>query len=212
MREILDSGASFTAVLASNDESAIGAMTALRDAGLRVPHDIAIVGFDDSLEAVIQAPPLTTLHCSPFEMGFRALELLLEYIEGRKKDHTIVQVPMRLVIRQSCGCQPDTKIEPRTEKHPRTKNKDQRTEEPEPQNRRTTEPQNHRTEDGHPQSQPKTAECNTQHATRNTQSAICNLQSAICNPAEWVSKIERAMAQAVLAEAQRLSVEEAENL
>jgi signal transduction histidine kinase/AraC-like DNA-binding protein len=93
--------------LASNDESAIGAMSALREAGLRIPQDIAIIGFDDSLEAVTQAPPLTTLHSSPFEMGFQALELLLESIEGRKRDNAIVQVPMRLVIRQSCGCQLD---------------------------------------------------------------------------------------------------------
>jgi DNA-binding LacI/PurR family transcriptional regulator len=107
MRQILNSGVSFTAVLASNDESAIGALTALREAGLRIPQDIAIVGFDDSLEALTQTPPLTTLHSSPFEMGFRALELLLEYIEGREKDVEIVQVPMRLVVRQSCGCQPD---------------------------------------------------------------------------------------------------------
>ena len=107
MRQILNTGISFTAVLASNDESAIGAMAALREAGLRIPHDIAIVGFDDSLEAVTQAPPLTTLHSSPFEMGFQALELLIESIEGRRNDRAIVQVPMRLVIRQSCGCQPD---------------------------------------------------------------------------------------------------------
>ena len=106
MRHILSSGVAFTAVLASNDESAIGAMTALREAGLRIPQDIAIVGFDDSLEAVSQVPPLTTLHSSPFEMGFQALELLLELIKGRTGENVIVQVPMRLVIRQSCGCQP----------------------------------------------------------------------------------------------------------
>jgi DNA-binding LacI/PurR family transcriptional regulator len=155
MREILDSGASFTAVLSSNDESAIGAMAALRDAGLRIPQDIAIVGFDDSLEAVIQAPPLTTLHSSPFEMGFQALELLLAYIEGRKKDQVIVQVPMRLVIRQSCGCQPHAKIE--------------------------------------------------RIDLASWSRPICNLQSTICNPAAWASDIERAMAEAVLSEAQRLS-------
>ncbi len=107
MRQILNSGVSFTAVLASNDESAIGAMAALREAGLRIPQDIAIIGFDDSLEAVTQLPPLTTLHCSPFEMGFQALELLLESIEGPTSDNLIVQVPMRLIIRQSCGCQRD---------------------------------------------------------------------------------------------------------
>lgn len=109
MRQILNSGVSFTAALASNDESAIGAMAALREAGLRIPQDIAIIGFDDSLEALTQAPPLTTLHSSPFEMGFRALELLLESIDGRAEP-ALVQVPMRLVIRQSCGCHPDAAL------------------------------------------------------------------------------------------------------
>jgi signal transduction histidine kinase/DNA-binding LacI/PurR family transcriptional regulator/DNA-binding response OmpR family regulator len=108
VRELLACGASFTAILASNDESAIGAMSVLREAGLRIPQDVAIVGFDDSLEAVTQAPPLTTVHSSPFEMGFQALELLLARIEGRNRDQIVVQVPMRLVVRQSCGCQLDT--------------------------------------------------------------------------------------------------------
>jgi signal transduction histidine kinase/DNA-binding LacI/PurR family transcriptional regulator/AraC-like DNA-binding protein/response regulator of citrate/malate metabolism len=107
MRHILNSGVAFTAVLASNDESAIGAMAALREAGLRIPQDIAIIGFDDSLEAITQAPPLTTLHSSPFEMGFQALEVVLKSIEERQQENVIVQVPMRLVIRQSCGCRPD---------------------------------------------------------------------------------------------------------
>src|SRR5512134_2423760 len=52
MRQILDSGASFTAVLASNDESAIGAMRVLRAAGKRIPQDVAIIGNDDTIEAV----------------------------------------------------------------------------------------------------------------------------------------------------------------
>lgn len=59
MQRILASGVPFTAVLASNDESAIGAMTALREAGLRVPQDMAVIGFDDRLEASAQMPPLT---------------------------------------------------------------------------------------------------------------------------------------------------------
>jgi signal transduction histidine kinase/DNA-binding LacI/PurR family transcriptional regulator/AraC-like DNA-binding protein len=156
MRHILNSGVSFTAVLASNDESAIGAMTALREAGLRIPQDIAIIGFDDSLEAVTQVPPLTTLHSSPFEMGFQALELLLESIEGRKRDHAIVQVPMRLVIRQSCGCQLDA-LPPRV-------------------------------------------------FTDSPQQISSRDQSSLAQ------QIKRAMAEAVLAEAHRLSVEDVENV
>lgn len=106
MRQILDAGVAFTALLASNDESSIGAMAALRATGLRIPQDVAVVGFDDSLEAAAQAPPLTTLHSSPFEMGVQALELLVALIAGRQLTQLTVQVPMRLVIRQSCGCQP----------------------------------------------------------------------------------------------------------
>jgi signal transduction histidine kinase/DNA-binding LacI/PurR family transcriptional regulator/DNA-binding response OmpR family regulator len=107
MQQILSSRVPFTAVMASNDESAIGAMQVLRNIGLKTPQDIAIIGFDDCIEALIQVPPLTTLRFSPAEMGYQALELLYEYILGRKKDIEIVKIPARLVIRQSCGCQPD---------------------------------------------------------------------------------------------------------
>lgn len=56
MRRLLATGVPFTAVLVSNDESAIGAITALREAGKRVPHDIAIIGFDDRIEGLLQEP------------------------------------------------------------------------------------------------------------------------------------------------------------
>lgn len=106
MRQILDSGVPFTAVLASNDESAIGAMSVLKEAGLRIPQDVAIIGFDDTLEAMTQVPPLTTLHGSPFRMGYQALESMLNYIEGQTEAIEDVKVPMQLMLRQSCGCQP----------------------------------------------------------------------------------------------------------
>lgn len=106
MQELLDAGVSFTAVLASNDESAVGAMRALQEAGLRIPQDVAIVGFDDRPEAVVQSPPLTTVHCSAFESGCQALELLLGHIAGGKQGSGIVKVATRLVVRQSCGCLP----------------------------------------------------------------------------------------------------------
>lgn len=106
MRQILNAGVPFTAVLASNDESAIGAMGILKESGYRIPQDIAIIGFDDTLEAMTQMPPLTTLHGSPFRMGYTALEALLDYVEGRTEKIEDVKVPMHLVIRQSCGCQP----------------------------------------------------------------------------------------------------------
>ena len=112
MREILKSGAEFSAVLASNDESAIGALTVLRESGRRIPEDVAVIGCDDIPEALTQYPPLTTLHSSPFRMGFQALEVLLNSIEGQTPESRSIQVPMQLVIRHSCGCQPGNIIQP----------------------------------------------------------------------------------------------------
>ena len=107
MHRIMDLGVPFTAVMASNDESAIGAMKAIKSAGLRIPQDVAIIGIDDTFEAITQVPPLTTFHSSPFRMGYQALELLLDYIEGKSKELTGLTIPMQFVVRQSCGCEPN---------------------------------------------------------------------------------------------------------
>jgi len=105
MRQILASGAPFTAVLASNDQSAIGAMAALREAGKRIPQDVAIIGFDDRPEAMAQRPPLTTVHSRTFERGYRALELMLQSLRGEPEARAeVFKIPTVLVIRQSCGC------------------------------------------------------------------------------------------------------------
>ncbi len=106
MRQILDSGVRFTAVMASNDESAIGAMRVLKSAGLRIPQDVAVIGIDDTFEAITQEPPLTTFYSSPFRMGYQALELLLDHIGGKSDQLVDITVPMQFVVRLSCGCQP----------------------------------------------------------------------------------------------------------
>ena len=111
MRQIIDSGIPFTAVLASNDESAIGAMSVLKASGRRIPQDVAIIGIDDTFEAITQEPPLTTFHSSPFRMGYQALELLLDHIEGKRQRLEDIRVPMQFVIRQSCGCEPNAKTQ-----------------------------------------------------------------------------------------------------
>jgi len=105
MGRILASEVDFTAVLASNDDSAFGVLLALNDRGLHVPEDVAVIGFDDRLGAAAQEPPLTTVHYSVPEVGYRALELLLGRIAGQVEEE-IVKVPVWLVTRQSCGCQP----------------------------------------------------------------------------------------------------------
>src|SRR5688572_101496 len=104
MRQILASKVSFTAVLASNDESAMGAMQALSEAGLKVPQDVAIIGFDDRPEAVAQEPPLTSVHVPLYKLGYQAVEVLLQHIQGKKNAPQSLQIGTRLAVRQSCGC------------------------------------------------------------------------------------------------------------
>jgi signal transduction histidine kinase/DNA-binding LacI/PurR family transcriptional regulator/CheY-like chemotaxis protein len=106
MQKLLESKVGFTAVLASNDHSAIGAMETIRKAGLRIPYDIAMIGFDDWPDAVGQNPPLTSVHYPVVEAGRRALALLLEIINQQSSADTCVQVPVKLVVRESCGCLP----------------------------------------------------------------------------------------------------------
>ena len=100
----MDTAAPFTAVLASNDESALGAMQALREAGLRVPQDVAIIGFDDRPESAVQEPALTSVAVPLFEMGYRAVEQLLRQIQGEPPPVEPVRVATHLVPRESCGC------------------------------------------------------------------------------------------------------------
>jgi signal transduction histidine kinase/DNA-binding LacI/PurR family transcriptional regulator/CheY-like chemotaxis protein len=104
MRQILDTGAPFTALLASNDLSGLGAMEVLRDCGRRIPEDVAVVGFDDILEARSQIPPLTTVRHPTFTLGYRAAGSLLEQIRSGKAGGANLRVATQLIIRQSCGC------------------------------------------------------------------------------------------------------------
>lgn len=106
MCEILNSGIAFTGVLAGNSQSAMGAMQALSAAGLRIPQDVAMIGMENSFETLSQMPTLTALHGAPFRIGYRALEILLDSIQDRRKKLDNVNVPMQLIIRESCGCQP----------------------------------------------------------------------------------------------------------
>ncbi len=107
MQQILATHAPFTAVLASNDLSCLGAMEALRAAGRRIPEDIAVVGFDDILEARSHLPPLTTVRHPTFMLGYQAVVALLDQIAGRWNGEMYRRVPTRLVVRQSCGCRPE---------------------------------------------------------------------------------------------------------
>lgn len=103
MRKILAMDEIPTAVVAANDSAAVGAMRAIKEAGLRVPDDIAIVGFDDAPWAAHLDPPLTTVHVNRHEMGRVAAMRLLELLEGRGGPPMEIKLAATLVVRGSCG-------------------------------------------------------------------------------------------------------------
>ena len=106
MWKIIRSGVRFSAVQASNDVSAFGAMQALREAGIRIPQDVAVVGFDDQQDALAQIPPLTSVHVPLFEIGAKALDLMFDHLEGKIPLETTL-IPTYLTRRRSCGCLPE---------------------------------------------------------------------------------------------------------
>lgn len=104
MQALLEKSRDFTAIFCFNDIAAIGAIRALKDAGLSVPGDVSVVGFDDILSAAYSTPSLTTVRQPLFEMGKRGAEILLDRIANREKDYPpdVVMAP-ELVIRESTG-------------------------------------------------------------------------------------------------------------
>ena len=103
VNQLLADGVAFDAIFAADDESASGAMMALREAGLRIPQDVAVVGFDDTLLAAHLTPPLTTVHAPIEAAGQQAVIQLLHRIAGQPAD-PVTLLPTEVVIRQSCGC------------------------------------------------------------------------------------------------------------
>ena len=102
-----------TAVFVAGDEMALGAMHAFADAGLDVPGDIAVVGFDDIEAAGLVRPALTTVAQDSLALGAAAVDTLLDFVNNTKSPvdaaadakppRTPIRTPTRLVIRQSCG-------------------------------------------------------------------------------------------------------------
>jgi LacI family transcriptional regulator len=91
------------AIFAAADIIAIGAMRAIREAGLRIPEDIAVVGFDDLPMSVLPKPQLTTVRQPVFQFGYNAVEILIDLIENDIKPHRRVIMDTELVVRETCG-------------------------------------------------------------------------------------------------------------
>jgi LacI family transcriptional regulator len=91
------------AVFVASDIMAVGALRAIRDAGLRVPEEIALAGFDDMPFAERSEPPLTTVRQPIVRMGGTAVEMLIDLIEHPDSAPHRIILPTELVVRKSCG-------------------------------------------------------------------------------------------------------------
>jgi DNA-binding LacI/PurR family transcriptional regulator len=104
-KQLLERNKPFTALFAYNDISAIGAIRAFQEHGLRVPQDISVMGFDDIPGAMFQTPSLTTVRQPLNRMGEVAAQTLLERIDGNVEDSNIAIEP-ELVVRESTAKAP----------------------------------------------------------------------------------------------------------
>ncbi len=92
-----------TAIFAANDEIAVGVFQALRDKNIKIPQEMAVVGFDDAQFAAYLTPPLTTIKQYSYEIGFGACEMLIKLLNKEPVGTHKIKIPTKLVIRDSCG-------------------------------------------------------------------------------------------------------------
>ena len=98
-------GLQFDAIFCGDDTAAFGALQAFQQAGVRVPDEVAVVGFDDIDFGYNVTPPLTTIRADFSEAGFKATDTLIKLIRSVKTRRRIL-LPTQLVVRRSCGCHP----------------------------------------------------------------------------------------------------------
>jgi DNA-binding LacI/PurR family transcriptional regulator len=101
MKQILTLASRPTAVFVANDQAAIGALRALSEAGLGVPLDMSLIGYDDTYLAAFEHINLTSIHQEPEQMGREAVRLLLERTDGQRSEPRQVTLMPRLTVRDS---------------------------------------------------------------------------------------------------------------
>jgi phosphoserine phosphatase RsbU/P len=106
MREFMERELDFDAVVGANDFSTLGALEVLRERDISVPHQVAVIGFDDAEEARGASPTLSTVRQPYFELAARALDTLTSILNGEPTQERMV-LGSRLVRRRSCGCLSD---------------------------------------------------------------------------------------------------------
>ena len=109
VQELLKHQRAFTAIVSFNDIAAIGAIRALRDANLRVPEDVSVLGFDDIQVAAYNNPRLTTIRQPLHDMGETAARILLQRMQGFKDYPVEFAVPPELIIRETTA-PPNAKV------------------------------------------------------------------------------------------------------
>jgi len=92
-----------TAVFVASDVVAFGALAAVKEHGLRVPEDVALVGFDDIPLSSYADPPLTTVHLPAYDLGYGAGEVVMQIIDGKTAEPRQILLSTRLTLRESCG-------------------------------------------------------------------------------------------------------------
>lgn len=103
MQSLFDNTPDFTAVFISSDEVAVGAIAAIHEHGLKIPDEIALVGFDDLPIARYLEPPLTTVAVPALELARRASSMLIDMLQGETVNDQRVILDTVLKIRESCG-------------------------------------------------------------------------------------------------------------
>lgn len=101
VKEILSKEFGFTAIATFNDYIAIGALRAILERNLKIPEDIAIIGYDDIEFASLSIVPLTTIQLPKYLLGRKAAELLLTKITGRKRKYQRIFLEPNLIVRNS---------------------------------------------------------------------------------------------------------------
>jgi DNA-binding LacI/PurR family transcriptional regulator len=101
---ILEAGVPLTAIFASTDTQGVALMDRLREGGVHLPEDVAVVGFDDSELAQAAVPALTSIRQLPESLGSSAATLILDALDGRPLEPGAHVIPTQLVLRHSCGC------------------------------------------------------------------------------------------------------------
>jgi len=103
MSRLFEANGSFTAAFVASDTVAVGAKKAILERSLRIPEDIALVGFDDLPFARYVEPPLTTVHLPVTELARQASEVLIEILEDSQPARKHIILDTQLIVRESCG-------------------------------------------------------------------------------------------------------------